>query len=83
MECTEQSWKREGQTTGEDWCLRGRARVRSPHRPAVWLNTLHREVVSFNGLYFNYALRMKGLFSKEVRRALRAAGLRSQRNSCS
>jgi hypothetical protein len=36
-----------------------------------------------NGLYFDYALRMKGLFSKEVRRALRAAGLRSQRNSCS
>ena len=37
MECTEQSWKREGQTTGEDWCLRGRARGRSLHRPAVSL----------------------------------------------
>src|SRR3990172_7301097 len=51
----EQSWKREGQTTGEDWCLRGRARGRSLHRPAVSLNALHREAVSFNGFYVIYA----------------------------
>jgi hypothetical protein len=43
--------------TGEDWHLRGRARTGYPHRQAVWLNALHREAVSFNGLYVGYALR--------------------------
>jgi len=44
------------ETTGEDWRLRGRARAGHPYRRAVWLNALHREAVSFNGLYVSYAL---------------------------
>ena len=39
----------------EDGYLRGRARLRAPHRRAVWPYALHREAVSFNGRYGNYA----------------------------
>ncbi len=40
---------------GGDGYLRGRARLRSPHRRAVWPYALHREAVSFNGSYVIYA----------------------------
>jgi len=40
-----------GETTGEDWRLRGSARTGTPHRHAVWLYSFHREAVSFNGGY--------------------------------
>lgn len=42
------------ETTGEDWRLRGRARAGHPYRPAVWLNALHREAVSFDGHYVSF-----------------------------
>ena len=45
-----------GETTGEDGRSPGSARPETPHRQAVWLNALHREAVSFNGLYVSYAL---------------------------
>jgi len=45
-----------GETTGEDWHLRGSARTGTPHRHAVWLNAFHREAVAFNGLYVDYDL---------------------------
>ena len=46
--------------TGEDWRLRGRARTGHPHRQAVWLNALHREAVSFNGVYVGSPLTCPG-----------------------
>ena len=51
----------------DDWRLPGRARLRSPHRQAVWLNALHREAVSFKALYVVYDLKIYAMSARVLR----------------